>query len=121
MPKEYLKVIDPRQQHMSKLAKGRLFILTTRGGERPPTRTELFVARSHIVKMREALKDGVNPYVYMADLPEGSRMRYILADLNRTGDSLWPLALTTNIRIMHAKHTLTAMSSYLNTILKAYH
>lgn len=87
---------------------------------RVPTRGELFWARHHLVQMKIALAVAHNPYHYMTMQPEATKLRYIVSDLNKEGESLWPIRLTTNVRISCARAVLKTLSSRLNTILKDY-
>lgn len=88
---------------------------------RPPTRGELYWTRGHIQEMKKGLDLSINPYIYMTTLrADASKLRYIVSDLNTEGESLWPHAFTTNVRIAHSKALLKRLSSKLHTILKDY-
>lgn len=106
---------------MSKPDRKKLFPITTLTLGKPPTRSDLFWTRSHLIAMADALSRPLSPYVYMTTQPEGTKLRCIVADLNRNGDSLWPVdEFTLNRRIAAAKSVLRVLRSRLHTILKEY-
>lgn len=107
---------------MDKLSKGEKFPLFFRTHRRAPSRSELFDTRRHLILMRDGLANSISPYDYMANIksPPATDIRYIVADLNSDGESLWPTKLVTHIRIVCAKATLRRLSSKLHLILKDY-
>lgn len=100
--------------------KASLFPLTTSVLGKPPSRADLFWTRSHLIAMTDALNRPLNPYVYMQTIPESTKLRSIVSDLNKSGISLWPVRFTTNLRIASARAALKELRSTLNTILKDY-
>lgn len=101
-------------------SKAEFFPLTLRILGRVPTREELYWTRDHLIRMTEALNTPINPYLYMQLNAEGVKLRSIVGDLNRDGDSLWPVRLTTNARIAAARSALKKIRSNLHSTLKEY-
>lgn len=103
-----------------RVSKKDLFPLFFLGMGRVPTREELYWTRIHLSTMRAALAMSLNPYVYIMEQKESTKLRYIISDLNKEGQSLWPVRFTTNIRVVHARSVLRKLSSLLHLILKDY-